>query len=77
MNDQDVVIEDGVWVGCNVVILKGVTVGRGSVVGAGAVVTKDVPPYAVVGGNPAKLIKYRFTEEQIKEHERILKERGV
>ena len=71
------VIEDGVWMGCNVIVLKGVKVGRGAVVAAGAVVTKDVPPYAIVGGNPAKVIKFRFTDEQILEHERYLKERGV
>ena len=65
------------WVGCNAVILKGVRVGRGAVVGAGAVVTKDVPPYAIVGGNPGKVIRFRFTEEQIQEHERILSERKV
>lgn len=76
-NDKDVVIEDGVWVGCYAIILKGVTVGRGAVVAAGAVVTKDVPPYAIVGGNPAKVIKYRFSEDQIKEHERLLRDRGV
>ena len=49
-----------------------VTVGKGAVVAACAVVTKSVPPYAIVGGNPAKVIKYRFTENQIEEHERIL-----
>jgi len=75
-NDQNVFIEDGVWVGCNVIILKGVRIGRGAVIGAGAVVTKDVPPYAIAAGNPAKVIKYRFNEMQIEEHERILKERG-
>lgn len=74
-NDKDVIIEDGVWVGCNVTILKGCHIGKGAVVAAGSVVTKDVLPYAIVGGNPAKVIKFRFTEEQIIEHERILKER--
>ena len=76
-NDQDVHIEEGVWVGCNATILKGVTVGRGSVVAAGAVVTKDVPPYTIVGGNPAKVIKSRFTPEEIEEHEQKLKARNV
>lgn len=76
-NDKDVIIEDGVWVGCNVTILKGVHIGKGAVVAAGSIVTKDVPPYSIVGGNPAKVIKFRFTEEQIKEHERILNERNL
>lgn len=76
-NDKDVIIEDGVWVGCNAIILKGVTIGRGAVVAAGAVVTKNVPAYAIVGGNPAKVIKYRFDEEQVLEHEEILKNRGL
>lgn len=59
-NDQDVVIENDVWVGANAIILKGVTIGTGSVICAGAVVTKDVPPYSIVGGVPAKVIKKRF-----------------
>ncbi len=59
-NDQDVVIENDVWIGANATILKGVTIGTGSVICAGAVVTKDVPPYSIVGGVPAKLIKKRF-----------------
>lgn len=71
-NDQDVVIEEDVWCGANVIILKGVTIGRGSIVAAGSVVTKSFPPYSVVGGVPAKVIKSKFTEAQIKEHERIL-----
>ncbi len=69
VNDKDVVIEDDVWCGANVTILKGVVIGRGSVVAAGAVVTKSCPPYSIVGGVPAKVIKFRFTPAQIIEHE--------
>lgn len=54
-----VIIEDDVWLGRNVVVMPGIRIGTGAVVGAGAVVTKDVPPYAIVGGVPAKLIRYR------------------
>lgn len=71
-DDAPVVIEDDTWIGSNAIILKGVTVGHGAIVGAGAIVTKDVPPYAIVGGNPAKVIKYRFTPEEIEQHEKIL-----
>lgn len=70
--DLPVVIEDGCWIGANVTILKGVTIGRGSVVAAGAVVTKSCPPYSIIGGVPAKLLRMRFTPEQIAEHERLL-----
>lgn len=70
--DLPVTIEDGCWIGANVTILKGVTIGRGSVVAAGAVVTKSCPPYSIIGGVPAKVIKMRFTPEQIKEHEKTL-----
>lgn len=52
-----IVIEDRVWIGFNAIILKGVTIGEGSVVGAGAVVTRDVEPYTVVAGNPARVVK--------------------
>jgi virginiamycin A acetyltransferase len=58
-----IVIEDEVWIGYGVIILSGVNIGRGSIIAAGAVVTKDVSPYSIVGGNPAKFIKYRFDEE--------------
>lgn len=68
--DLPVVIEDDVWVGANVTILKGVTIGRGSVVAAGAVVTRSCPPYSIIGGVPAKVLKMRFTPEDIEEHER-------
>ena len=54
-----------VWVGQNAAILSGVTIGNGAVVAGFSVVTKDVPPYAIVGGNPARIIRYRFTPDQI------------
>lgn len=57
-----VTIEENVWVASHVLILPGVTIGEGAVIAAGAVVTKDVPPYSIVGGNPAKVIKYRDIE---------------
>lgn len=56
---KPVLVEEDVWIGTNVVILPGVTIGKGAVVGAGAVVTKNVKPYSIVGGVPAKFIKYR------------------
>ena len=61
------VIGNDVWIGSYVIILDGVTVGDGAVIGAGSVVTKDVPPYSIVVGNPARVIKYRFDDEKIKE----------
>lgn len=60
---NEVIIEDDVWIGTHVVILPKVKIGRGAVIGAGAVVTSDVAPYSIVGGVPAKLIKYRFPKE--------------
>ena len=68
-NDEDVVIEDDVWVGANVTILKGVTIGRGAVIGACSLVCKDVMPYSIIGGIPAKALKWRFTIDQIINHE--------
>lgn len=70
--DKDVTIEPDVWIGMNVVILKGVTIGRGSTISAGSVVVKDVPPYSIVGGVPAKVIKFYWTIEQILAHEAAL-----
>ncbi len=61
---KKVTICDDVWIGVNALILPGITVGRGSVVAGGAVVTKDVPPYTIVGGNPAKIIRSRKKEEE-------------
>ena len=68
-NDQPVTIEDGCWIGANVTILKGVTIGHDSVVAAGSVVTKSCEPYSIIGGVPAKLIRRRFTDEEMKENE--------
>lgn len=70
--DHDVIIEKDVWIGSNVTILEGVTIGRGSTIAAGAVVNKNVPPYSIVGGVPAKVIKFYWTVEQILEHEKNL-----
>jgi galactoside O-acetyltransferase len=61
---KPVKIEDKVWIGFNSIILKGVTVGEGAIVGAGSVVTKDVPPYTIVAGNPARIIRELTPEER-------------
>lgn len=63
----DTVIGDGVWIGMRAVILPGVKIGEGAVIGTGAVVTKDVEPYSIVAGNPAKEIKKRFASDVIEE----------
>lgn len=68
-NDQKVIIEDDVWIGCDVTILKGVIIGHGSIIAAGALVIKNVDPYSIVAGVPAKLIKKRFTNDEIVIHE--------
>ncbi len=64
-NNREIIIGNDVWIGANVIILPGVNIGDGAIIAAGAVVTKSVEPYAVVGGIPAKVIKYRFAEEDI------------
>lgn len=67
----DIIIEDDVWIGSNSVILSGVKIGRGSIIGAGSVVTKSIPAYSIVAGNPAKVIKRRFTDQIISELEEL------
>lgn len=71
-DDAEILIEDDVWIGANVIVLKGVTIGRGSVIAAGAVVVKSIPPYSIAGGLPAKVLKPRFSVEQILKHEEAL-----
>lgn len=60
-----IVVEDDVWIGEGATIMSGVKIGQGAIIAAGSVVTKDVPPYSIVGGNPAKVIKYRFEQNII------------
>lgn len=67
----NIIIEDDVWIGSNSIILSGVTIGRGSIIGAGSVVTKDIPKYSIVGGNPAKVIRRRFSQETIETLEKL------
>ena len=67
LSKGDIIVDDDVWIGYGATIMSGVHIGQGAVVAAGAVVTKDVPPYAIVGGVPAKVIKYRSEPEMIKE----------
>ena len=71
-DDKDVIIEGDSWFGINVTILSGVTVGRGSIIASGAVLNKSCPPYSIVGGVPAKVLKYRFTIDEALEHEEKL-----
>lgn len=71
-SDGKVIIEDDVWIGAKATILKGVRICEGAVVAAGSIVTKAVPPYCIVAGVPAKVVKLRFSEDEIKEHKRLL-----
>lgn len=61
----DIIIDDDVWIGYGATVLSGVHISQGAIIAAGAVVSKDVPPYAIVGGVPAKIIRYRFSDEFI------------
>ncbi len=70
--DKDVIVNEDCWIGCNVTILSGVTIGRGCTIAAGAVINKDIPPYCIAGGVPAKVIKRIWTIDEILEHEATL-----
>lgn len=67
-----VTVNDDVWIGHGAILLSPLTINRGAIIAAGSVVVKDVPSYAIIGGNPARILKMRFTQKQIIEHERIL-----
>lgn len=71
LSKGDIVVKDDVWIGLNSIILSGVTIGQGAIVAAGSVVTKDIPPYAIVAGNPAKVIKYRFSDDVVQKLEKF------
>lgn len=70
-NNKKVIIGNDVWIGESVFIKDGIKIGNGAIIGAHSVVTHDIPSYAIVAGAPAKIIRYRFTERQIKELEEI------
>jgi acetyltransferase-like isoleucine patch superfamily enzyme len=73
----EVVVGEDAWIGFAAMVLSDVTIGRGAIVGAGAVVTRDVAPYAIVAGNPARQVGSRFTPEQVAEHERLIAGSGA
>ena len=70
--EDDIIVEEGAWVGANVTLLRGAKIGRGAVVGACSLVNKEIPPYAVAVGMPAKIIATTYTLDQVIDHEKIL-----
>ena len=70
--ESKITIEDDVWIGYGSIIMSGVKIGRGAIIAAGSIVTKDIEPYSIVGGNPARFIKFRFTTDEQKLHESLL-----
>jgi acetyltransferase-like isoleucine patch superfamily enzyme len=75
-NDLPVTIKDDVWIGADAIILKGVTIGQGSIVAAGSLVIADVSEYSVAGGVPAKILRKRFNDNQMKDHVLKIKEKS-
>ena len=71
-NAKDVIIEEDVGLGAGVTILQGVVIGRGAIVGGGSVIRNSVPPYAIIAGNPAKIVGFRFSPPATIEHEKVL-----
>ena len=76
-NLKETIIGEDVWVGAFSIIMTGVEIGNGAIVGAGSVVTKDIPPYSVFAGVPAKFIKMRFNDDEINTHINMLKSKNV
>ncbi|MDK0933364.1 CatB-related O-acetyltransferase [Clostridium perfringens] len=70
--NQKIIIKEDVWIGYGAIILSGVTIERGSIIAAGSIVTKNVPPYSICVGNPSKIISKRFTDSEIFRHEQLL-----
>lgn len=70
--DKDIIVEEDVWIAARVTLLSGTVLSRGCIVGAGSVVRGSIPPYAMVIGNPCKVVGFRFTPSEIIEHEKIL-----
>ncbi len=75
-DDRGVRVEDDVWIGGGATVLHGVTIGRGSVIGAGAVVSRTCPPYSIVAGNPARVVRARFSKSDAENHEGALYDDG-
>lgn len=72
-DDRDIIFEGDNWIGANALVLAGVTIGRGSVVAGGAVVTRNIPPFSIWGGVPARCISSRFNDKELEEHLNIIK----
>ncbi len=70
-------IGEDVWIGANTLIMAGITVGNGAIIAAGSIVTKDVPEYSIYGGNPAKLIRMRFNDQEITLHKKMLERKDI
>jgi acetyltransferase-like isoleucine patch superfamily enzyme len=69
---RDIIVEEDVWIGINVILLSGAHIGRGAIIGAGAVVRNPIPPYSVAVGNPARVIKFKWSIDDIMQHEQQL-----
>lgn len=69
---DDIIIENDVWIGTNVTLLPGAHIGRGAIIAAGTIVTKEVPPYTITAGIPNKVIKFKYSIDEIIEHEKLL-----